>query len=233
MKKLMTIGAFALAALAWTSTGAFADGKDGKPAAPAATPAAPTKAAVGSPAPTFTLTDVAGKQHDLASYRGKVVVLEWFNPDCPFVVKHHHHNKTMKETYDALKGQNVVWLAINSGAEGKQGHGVERNQRAVSEYQIEYPVLLDESGEVGQKYGATNTPHMYVIDAQGVLRYAGAIDDNRSARTPGETNYVRQAVDAILAGQEVANKETRAYGCGVKYASGGNKQKRDRRRNAN
>jgi len=215
MTKRMCVGALALAMLAWTSVGA-----DEQP-----------KAAVGSPAPNFTLTDLAGAQHELASYKGKVVVLEWFNPDCPFVVKHHHHNKTMQETYAAYKDKDVVWLAINSGAPGKQGHGVERNQRAVTEYGIEYPILLDEAGEVGHRYGATNTPHMYVIAAQGVLRYAGAIDDNRSARTPGELNYVRAALDAILAGQEVANPETRAYGCGVKYA--GDKPKRDKPRDSN
>lgn len=216
MTKRMCAGALALAMLAWTSVSADEQ----------------AKAAVGSPAPNFTLTDLAGNQHELASYKGKIVVLEWFNPDCPFVVKHHHHNKTMKETYDAYKDKDVVWLAINSGAPGKQGNGVERNQRAVTEYGIEYPVLLDESGEVGHLYGATNTPHMFVIDAQGVLRYAGAIDDNRSARTPGETNYVRAALDAILAGQEVATPETRAYGCGVKYA--GDKPKREGKpRNSN
>jgi peroxiredoxin len=203
MKKILSTAAVALTVLA---LGALAPAlaEDGV-------------AKVGAPAPDFTLTDVEGNEHALSAYKGKVVVLEWFNPDCPFVVKHHHHNKTMQEAYAAYKDTDVVWLAINSGAPGKQGHGLERNQRAVEEYGIEYPVLLDETGEVGHSYGATNTPHMYVIDVDGVLRYAGAIDDDRSARKPGETNYVRQAVDAVLAGEEVPTKETRAYGCSVKY----------------
>lgn len=175
------------------------------------------KAAVGQPAPAISLPDTTGATQTLEQYKGKIVVLEWFNADCPFVVKHHKRFKTMKETFARYKGKDVVWLAICSSAEGKQGAGVERNKRARDEYGMEYPILLDANGAVGRTYGATNTPHMYVIDAKGVLQYAGAIDDDRSPDKQGATNYVAQAVDALLEGKAVPTANTRAYGCGVKY----------------
>jgi peroxiredoxin len=166
---------------------------------------------VGDVAPIFTLTDTAGATHTLEQHRGKVVVLEWFNPDCPAVKLHHQRNKTMKETSAALRGRDVVWLAINSGAPGKQGHGRDRNARAISEYEIEYPVLLDETGVVGHAYGAVCTPHMFVIDAQGRLAYAGAIDDG-SMRGPGQTNHVQRAVEALLGARAPETRDTRPYG---------------------
>jgi peroxiredoxin len=176
---------------------------------------------VGEAAPDFTLTDLEGKQHHLADYRGKVVVLEWFNPDCPFVKKHHEKNKTMATTWAKFQDKNVVWLAVNSGAPGKQGHGVERNQKAVADYGISYPVLMDEAGLVGRTYEAKTTPHMYVIDAAGTLVYRGAIDDNPSPGTLGETNYVAKCVEELLSGGNPKPKETKSYGCSVKYATPG------------
>lgn len=176
-------------------------------------------AQVGSAAPDFTLVDVDGKEHKLSSYAGKIVVLEWFNPDCPFVKKHHDKNKTFANLYSTYKGKDVVFLAINSGAAGKEGAGKERNVKAKTDYKIEYPILLDENGTVGREYGAKTTPHMYVIDKTGILAYAGAIDDNESASTVGQTNYVAKALDEILAGKPVTTKTTKAYGCSVKYAS--------------
>lgn len=178
-------------------------------------------AQVGAPAPNFTLTDTDGKSHTLADLtaQGKIVVLEWFNPQCPFVVKHHEKHSTMADLASEFAGQNVVWMAINSGAEGKQGHGLEMNKEFKTNWSIAYPILLDESGEVGHMYGAQTTPHMYVIDAKGVLRYMGAIDNDRSATTLGDVNYVRQALNQILAGETVTTPETRAYGCSVKYAN--------------
>jgi peroxiredoxin len=175
-----------------------------------------TQARIGQPAPAFSLTDIDGTTHSLSQYAGKTVVLEWFNADCPFVKKHHKTAKTMKETAARYKDRDVVWLAINTGAAGKQGAGQERNARAKQEYGIEYPILLDPTGATGRAYGAQTTPHMYVINTQGVLVYMGAIDDNRSADTVG-TNLVAAALDAVLAGNPVATPETRAYGCGVKY----------------
>jgi peroxiredoxin len=174
----------------------------------------------GDEAPDFTLTDTAGQEHTLSALLAdhKVVVIEWFNPDCPFIVRHHKTHKTMDETYAALKDQGVAWIAINSGAPGKQGAGLERNRKAFEEYGMSFPVLLDEDGAVGKAYGALTTPHMFVIAQDGTVAYAGAIDDDRAGDRPGEVNYVAAAVGAVLAGEDVATKETRPYGCSVKYA---------------
>ena len=173
----------------------------------------------GQDAPPFTLEDTAGHEHDLAAYlaQGKIVVLEWFNPDCPFIVKHHKNHKTMNETFAQVKDQGVVWLAINSGAQGKQGHGLERNQKAVADYKIPFPVLLDPTGRVGQAYGAKTTPHMFVITPDGKVAYTGAIDDDRSAGSPGQTNHVLAALNDILQKRPVQVNSTRPYGCSVKY----------------
>jgi peroxiredoxin len=170
-------------------------------------------------APDFTLKDTDGKSYTLSTYvkEGKTVVLEWFNPDCPFVKKHHQVNKSMKATYDAAAKKGVVWLAINSGAPGKQGAGLERNQKAREEYGIAYPVLLDENGNVGRAYGAKTTPQMFVIGKDMKLVYAGAIDSDASPAKLGETNYVTAALDAYAAGKEVASSRTKSYGCSVKY----------------
>jgi peroxiredoxin len=177
------------------------------------------KAEIGKAAPTFTLTDTDGKTHALQQYLddGKVVVLEWFNPQCPFVVKHHEHNSTMHDTYKAFADEDVVWLAINSGAPGKQGHGLDLNKKMKTEWEMAYPILMDESGDVGRMYEAKTTPHMFVITAEGVLAYDGAIDNNRSPRTVGDVNYVHNALKAVLAGETVAEAKTRPYGCSVKY----------------
>ncbi len=177
----------------------------------------PAVARVGEEAPNFTLTDLDGKQHELASYvaAGKIVVLEWFNADCPFVKKHHARNKTMKDLA-ARHADQVVWLAINSSCEGAQGWGAERNRKAAEEYGIVYPILLDTDGTVGRLYQARNTPHMYVIDTKGILVYAGAIDDD-PGRELGGVNYVAAALEAVEAGRPVETAETRPYGCAVKY----------------
>ncbi len=174
----------------------------------------------GDQAPDFTLTDTAGQAHTLSALLadGKIVVLEWFNPDCPFIVKHHQTFKTMNETFAAVQGKNVVWLAINSGGAGKQGAGLERNQKAVTEYALPFPLLMDTDGAVGKAYGARTTPHMFVITAKGAVAYSGAIDDDRSADTLGKQNYVAAALAELLAGQPVATPDTKPYGCSVKYA---------------
>ncbi len=174
---------------------------------------------VGDRAPAFSLTDTNGERHSLSDYEGKIVVLEWFNPDCPFVKKFHYDSKVMKETHSQfINDEEVVFLAINSGAPGKQGAGLERNQQAVKEYKIEYPVLLDESGEVGKAYGAKRTPEMFVIDREGVIRYHGPIDSNRSASEVG-TNYLELAVKQVKNGEtEIVRAEIDVYGCSVKYA---------------
>lgn len=188
-----------------------------KPAAP--TGEAAPGAEVGKAAPDFTLTDLEGKEHRLSDYKGKTVILEWFNPDCPFVRKHHEKNKTMSVTHAKFAGDNVVWLAVNSGAPGKQGSGVERNRKAREDFGVGYPILLDEAGQVGRLYGAKTTPHMYVIDAEGTLLYKGAIDDNSSPGTLGETNYVMDCLATIAEGGKPEPMETRSYGCSVKYGA--------------
>ena len=177
-------------------------------------------AAPGQPAPDFTLKDLEGAEHRLSALLAddKVVVLEWFNPDCPFVKKHHEKNKTMAMLAARYRDKGVVWLAVNSGAPGKQGHGAERNRKARTDYGIEYPILLDEDGQVGRAYGAKTSPHMFVI-AGGEIAYAGAIDDNPSPGTLGKTSWVEQALEAVLAGKPVETKETKPYGCSVKYGA--------------
>jgi peroxiredoxin len=184
-------------------------------------PLAAVAATVGEKAPDFTLPDTDGKAHTLSELLDgkKIVVLEWFNPDCPFILKHHQQNHTMIDLAARYRDRGVVWLAINSAAAGKQGADLERNRKAREEYQMPFPVLMDADGAVGKSYGAKTTPHMFVIAADGTLAYAGAIDDDRSPSTLGKTNYVADAVDALLAGKPVPVKETPSYGCGVKYGS--------------
>lgn len=173
----------------------------------------------GDKAPDFTLKDTEGNSHSLETYLkdGKIVVLEWFNPDCPFIIKHHKRNMTMNKTFDKVKDKGVVWLAINSGGPGKQGYGKERSRRAREEYKMPFPVLLDVSGEVGHSFGAKTTPHMFIITPDGVVAYAGAIDDNPSVDKMGKTNHVAAALNSLLKGEKVKVAETKPYGCSVKY----------------
>jgi peroxiredoxin len=193
--------------------------------APAADRAVPEKApagraGVGDPAPDFTLTDTQGKVYSLSDFTkdGKTVVLEWFNPDCPFVRKQREKTRNMAETAALAEKEGVVWLLINSGAPGKQGYGLERNKKAIEDYKIAQPVLLDESGEVGKAYGAKTTPDMYVI-VKGTIVYEGAIDDRPDTQELGKTNYVKNALMNLKAGKPVDPAETKPYGCSVKYAS--------------
>lgn len=180
-----------------------------------------TTAEVGAVAPNFELVDTNGVIHNLSDYTedGKIVVIEWFNPECPFVIKHYRDadRQTMNTLAANYADDGVVWLAINSGAPGKQGHGFELNASTQQAWGIDRPVLLDETGEVGKKYDAKNTPEMFVIDTNGVIRYHGAIDNDRSAQTIGNVNYVKNALDAVLAGNTVEVPTTRPYGCSVKY----------------
>lgn len=193
-------------------------------AATLTTVAAPARASegapeVGKPAPAFTLPDLDGKKVSLADFKGKRVVLEWFNPECPFV-KYAHTKGPLADQGNAATADGVIWLAINSGAPGKQGHGVETNQRLAGEYGIKYPVLLDEDGAVGRAYGARTTPHMFVIDGNGTLAYMGAIDNAPLGDAEGGTplNYVAQALTGLAAGKPIQPAATRSYGCSVKYA---------------
>jgi peroxiredoxin len=178
-------------------------------------------AAVGSPAPDFALTDTEGKTYKLSDYKGKVVVLEWFNPECPFV-RASHTKGALVGLAKRHAGEGVVWLAVNSAATGKQGYGVEKNQAARKSFVLEHPILLDEGGETGKAYGATNTPHMFVIDKTGTLVYRGAIDNSPDGEGGSPSggklmNYVDAALSAVAAGRPVQTAETKAYGCSVKY----------------
>jgi peroxiredoxin len=180
-------------------------------------------AVVGRTAPNFTLNDLDGGQHTLSNYtdQGKIVVLEWFNPRCPFVVKHYRdgQNQTMNELADKYEGDGVVWLRINSGAPGLQGHGMELNREIKRNWDMDTPILVDETGTVGRAYGAKRTPEMYIINANGTLVYHGAIDNDSTPGAPGDVNYVDQALNDVLNGRDVRTPTTNAYGCSVKYAS--------------
>jgi peroxiredoxin len=142
-------------------------------------------AKVGEPAPAFSLPDLDGKQVSLADFAGKTVVLEWFNPDCPFVKYAHDGDGPLASLANEQTKAGVVWLAINSGASGKQGAGAERSKQAKAEWKLEHPILIDEDGKVGHLYGAQTTPHMFVIDAGGKLVYAGALDNAPLGRVEG------------------------------------------------
>lgn len=185
-----------------------------------ARPAPGAVAKVGAPAPDFTLADLDGTEHTLSAYKGKTVVLEWFNPGCPYVVAAHSEGP-LKDLARTMTDQGVVWLSINSGAPGKQGHGVEANKEAVANWSMTNPVLLDESGVVGRSYAAKTTPHMYVINPEGTLVYAGALDNAPRNEVPdvGRKSFVVEALEATLAGQAVKAEQTQPWGCSVKYGA--------------
>ena len=177
---------------------------------------------VGVAAPAFTASATSGKAVSLADQRGKTVVLEWTNHDCPYVRK-HYETGNMQALQKEATGQGVVWLSIISSAPGTQGFvsAGQADELTATRQAAPTAVLLDPTGTVGKMYGATNTPHMYVIDKGGTLMYAGAIDDRPTARrsdVPGAQNYVREALQAVATGQPVKTPVTRAYGCTVKYA---------------
>jgi len=180
---------------------------------------------IGEPAPDFTLVDMEGKRHRLSEYtkQGKIVVLEWFNPGCPFVVKFYHNGLDAKPTHDMAakyKDKDVVWLLVNSTHTGHQDFPL--NASKVAEWEVKHPVLMDSDGKVGRMYSARTTPHMYIIHRDGTLAYQGAIDSNRG-RNPAQrgdqtVNYVGQALEQLVAGETVTTAETRPYGCSIKYA---------------
>ena len=176
---------------------------------------------VGKPAPEFTLTDSDGKAHNLADFKGKIVVLEWLNHGCPFVKK-HYDSDNMQSLQKKYTGQGVVWLSIVSSAPGKQGHmsTAETNKTKAEKKASPTAILIDEKGTVGKLYDAKRTPEMFIVGKDGTLIYAGAIDDKPSpdpADVAGAKNYVAQALDEALAGKPVSNPSTTSYGCSVKY----------------
>lgn len=176
----------------------------------------------GAVATNFKLNDVDGRVVQLSDFRGRTVVLEWHNPGCPFVKK-HYASGNMQKTQAAVKAAGGVWLTINSGAAGKQGHMTPAEAKALlaSDKSVPTHYLLDPKGVVGKGYAAKTTPHMYVIDPAGRLVYQGAIDDKPTAQAadiPGARNHVTAALAELRGGQPVSVANTTAYGCTVKYA---------------
>jgi peroxiredoxin len=177
---------------------------------------------VGKPAPDFILKDISGKEVQLSSFKGKNVVLEWHNPECPFVKKHYDSNN-MQRLQSLTKEIQVVWLTINSSAIGKQGHmDAEKAKKYIADTKMTANhYLFDADGKVGRLYEAKTTPHMFVIDKTGNVAYMGAIDDKSStdkADVANAKNYVFLALTMLNSGQPVATSSTQPYGCNVKYA---------------
>lgn len=177
---------------------------------------------VGEMAPDFTGVDSNGKKHTLSDYKGKIVVLEWTNNRCPYVRK-HYESGNMQKQQKALTSKDVVWLSIISSAPGNQGYvkGDEANVLTVSRGASPSAVILDPSGEIGMKYKAQTTPHMYIVDKDGKLAYKGGIDSIASANPAdieGAKQYVLSAYDEMSKGQKITDAVTRPYGCSVKYA---------------
>lgn len=177
----------------------------------------------GKAAPDFMAIDTAGKPVSLASLKGKTVVLEWTNHECPYVGKHYGTGTMQKLQRDATH-QGAVWLTVISSSKGHQGYveALEADKLTTDRHAAPTAVLLDPDGKLGRLYGATTTPHMYIIDRVGTLVYMGGIDDKPSsdpASLKGARNYVAAALADIKAGRAVAQPATRSYGCSVKYAS--------------
>jgi peroxiredoxin len=180
-------------------------------------------AEVGEPAPAFTLPSCESKPISLSDFKGKVVVLEWTNHSCPFVVKHYGTGNMQKLQADAT-AKGVVWLSICSSAPGKQGYAApaEAMKACTEKNSAATAYLIDESGDTGRAYGAKRTPEMYVINADGIVVYQGAIDDMKSA-DPADVvkakNLVAAAIEETLAGKPVSTPKTEAYGCPIKYGN--------------
>lgn len=178
-------------------------------------------AEVGKAAPSFSTKNVKGADITLADYKDKVVVLEWLNFDCPFVKK-HYSSKNMQSIQEAYTAKGVVWLTVNSSAEGKQGYleASKLAEKTTAEGSKATEILLDTDGTVGKAYDAKVTPHMMIISKDGKLAYSGAIDSNPStdpADIESADKLFADALDAVLAGKEVSNASNKPYGCGVKY----------------
>lgn len=187
---------------------------------PTATPDAPVEqtAELGRPAPDFTLTDVTGGTVSLVNFKGKAVVLEWTNPNCPFVKRHYNNDYIPSLTrFAAEKG--VAWITIQSSRPDHQQYATPQDLAAAIKNWKAAPaaILMDPDGRVGRLYDAKTTPHLYLIDSAGLLVYNGAIDSDPSGNEPAPTRHFRNALDDLLAGRPVALGATQAYGCGVKY----------------
>src|SRR5205809_647790 len=177
--------------------------------------------AVGTNAPDFSLTDSKGKAQSVSQFKGKYVVLEWFNPECPFVKK-HYGSGNMQKLQEEFTRKGIVWLTIDSSAPGLEGNlTAEQANAKMAEWKTKQSALvLDPDGKAGGSYGAKNTPHMFVINPEGKIVYEGAIDSKATpnpADITSSTNYVKVALEESLAGKTVSNANTKPYGCSVKY----------------
>ena len=174
----------------------------------------PTTPEPAKKAPAFTLANYDGNKISLSDYKGKIVVLEWFNYECPFSKYHHETVNTMVQLAEKYKDKNVVWLGINS-----TGHAtVEKNKEFAEQFKIPYPLLTDFDGTVGHLYDARTTPHMFIIDTKGILVYDGAIDNAPLGKTTnGIINYVDNALTELTSGKKITTAQTKPYGCTVKY----------------
>jgi len=178
---------------------------------------------VGNVAPDFSLKDTKGQSHSLSQYKGKYVVLEWFNPECPFVKK-HYGSDNMQKLQKEFTDKGVVWLTIDSSAEGAEGYlNADAANKIMTQWKTKMTaLLLDPDGVAGKAYGSKNTPNMVIINPEGKIVYEGAIDSKASpnpADIPKSTNYVKAALEESLAGKPVSNTQTKPYGCSVKYKS--------------
>ena len=189
-----------------------------------AAPEAPSKATVGMAAPDFELMDIDGKKHKLSDYRGKIVVLEWYNPDCPYSGKASgqsvHKRGTVSRTQAAAEKMDtgVVYLLVNSTSNAPKDTIVKRSTESRDQWDLTSPILIDYGGDVGRMYQARTTPHMYVINGDGVLIYEGAFtDDRRGGKGAEEMNYVVNAMTAAQKGEACSPANVRPWGCGVKY----------------
>lgn len=172
---------------------------------------------IGQPAPEFSLENISGETVSLSDYRGKTVVLEWFNPGCPFV-KYAHGEGVVRKDAERWQGDDVVWLAINSSAPGKQGAKLEDNVAATQSWSIRYPILLDPTGVVGKAYDAKTTPQIAIVNTEGLLVYNGALDNAPMGKSKGElVSYVSKSMEALQAGLPISEPSTKPYGCSVKY----------------
>jgi len=191
--------------------------KDEKPA-PKEEPKKDEKAPVaelGKPAPEFSLTDLNGKTVKLSDYKGKIVVLEWFSPACPMCVWAYSETGPLRELPERLKKDGIVWLAINSSNPDNDGSKVDLNKKFMEDNKSKVTVLLDPTGVTGKAYAAKTTPHMYIIDEKGVLRYRGALDNAPNGRVPDKefkVNYVQKAIDELKSGKAITTAETKSYG---------------------
>ncbi|MFT7668943.1 MAG: peroxiredoxin [Planctomycetota bacterium] len=177
-------------------------------------------AILGQQVPDFQLTSIDGTFVRLSDYIGQIVVLEWFNPECPFT-EHAHTRGTLKDYPEAARAQGIVWIGIDSSSEEKMGGNPEIARASRDAWAIEFPILVDPLGEVGRRFDATTTPGVFLLDTKGVLVYAGAVDNMPFGKVPGGgegQNYIKDAIEDLLADREVAVSHREPYGCRVKYA---------------